>query len=276
MSVKYCNAVCQKLRAAELRDEALFKDPPPKEDCPICFLPMPTKLICCLSLPPATIASVPIYDFFIAYPGLEFKSTKQYYPCCGKSVCQGCDYSICKTGNARKCPFCNADRGNKTGDEMVDEVMNRVEANDPASICLLANSYHHGLHGIQQDLTTAMELYARAADLGFSKAHCQLANIYHKGGDTKKAKIHAMAGHEVARYNIGVMENNSGNIERAIKHWTIAASAGHYFAMHDLITFFKKGLVSRDTIDSILTAYNKSCVEMRSEARDSYIRAITI
>ena len=56
MSVKYCNAVCQKkhwpihkkeckLRAAELRDEALFKDPPAKEDCPICFLPMPFKLI---------------------------------------------------------------------------------------------------------------------------------------------------------------------------------------------------------------------------------------
>ena len=52
MNVKYCNAECQKkhwlthktackLRAAELRDEALFKDPPLKEDCPICFLPIP-------------------------------------------------------------------------------------------------------------------------------------------------------------------------------------------------------------------------------------------
>jgi hypothetical protein len=56
MRVKYCDAACQKkhwathkkpckLRAAELRDEALFKDPPPKEDCPICFLPMPFNLI---------------------------------------------------------------------------------------------------------------------------------------------------------------------------------------------------------------------------------------
>jgi hypothetical protein len=73
MSVKYCNADCQKrhwpthkkdckLRAAELRDEALFKDPPAKEDCPICFLPMPAQLICCFSLPSATILSVPIYD----------------------------------------------------------------------------------------------------------------------------------------------------------------------------------------------------------------------
>ena len=45
MLVRYCNAACQmkhwpthkaecKLRATELRDEALFKDPPPKEDCP--------------------------------------------------------------------------------------------------------------------------------------------------------------------------------------------------------------------------------------------------
>jgi hypothetical protein len=77
MQVKYCNAECQhkhwathkkqcKLRAAELRDEALFKDPPPLEECPICFLPMPEKLICCVSLPPATILSVPIYDFAIA------------------------------------------------------------------------------------------------------------------------------------------------------------------------------------------------------------------
>jgi hypothetical protein len=52
---RYCSAACQKnhwpihkkeckLRAAELRDEALFKDPQDKEECPICFLPMPTLL----------------------------------------------------------------------------------------------------------------------------------------------------------------------------------------------------------------------------------------
>ena len=78
MTIKYCGATCQrkhwpkhkkdcKIRAVELRDEALFKDPPAKEDCPICFLPMPGRLICCISLPPATISSVPIYDFGIAH-----------------------------------------------------------------------------------------------------------------------------------------------------------------------------------------------------------------
>jgi hypothetical protein len=85
MSVKYCNAACQqkhwathkaacKLQAAKLHDKALFKDPPLKEDCPICFLPMPKKLICCVSLPPATILSVLIYDYKIANEGYASNS----------------------------------------------------------------------------------------------------------------------------------------------------------------------------------------------------------
>ena len=72
--VKYCNVNCQrnhwqkhkkecKRHATEIRVEALFNDPPAKEDCPICFLPMPVQLVCCVSLPPATISSVPIYDY---------------------------------------------------------------------------------------------------------------------------------------------------------------------------------------------------------------------
>jgi len=116
MVAKYCNANCQrnhwpkhkkecKLRAAELRDEALFKDPLAKEDCPICFLPMPVKLICCVSLPPATISSVPIYDFAEANEELANMGTETYYSCCGKSMCLGCVHSFHKSGNDEKCPF---------------------------------------------------------------------------------------------------------------------------------------------------------------------------
>jgi hypothetical protein len=56
-----------------------------------------------------------------------------------------------------------------------------------------------------------------------------------------------------------------------VKHWTIASSAGHYFAMDQLRTLFEMGFVSRESIDSTLAAYNSSCAEMRSEARDAYI-----
>jgi len=289
MLVRYCNAACQKKhwathkkackqRVAELRDEALFKDPPPKEDCQICFLPMPIRLICCISLPPATISSVPIYDFAEANEELATKGTAEYYPCCGKCICGGCIHSFRESGNTERCAFCNADCG-KSVEEEVEEVMKRVEANDAASIYLLALCYLHGREGFQQDHAKSTELYTRAADLGYSKAHSNLGVFYYKEGDLKKAKFHneaaAMAGHDGARYNLGMDEAESGNMERAVKHWTIAASAGHYKAMFQLKIGFEIGLVSRESIDSTLAAYNSSCAEMRSEARDIYIRART-
>jgi TPR repeat protein len=81
-----------------------------------------------------------------------------------------------------------------------------------------------------------------------------------------------MAGDEGARCNLGVMEAESRNMERALKHWTIGASAGHYDAMYNLLVALEKGYVSRESIDSTLAAYNNSCAEMRSEARDAAIQ----
>ena len=105
-----------------------------------------------------------------------------------------------------------------------------------------------------------------------------MSNEYHQLGNMKKAKFHLEAGaiavNEVTRSNLGSLEYNSGNMGRAIKHWTIAASAGEHGAMHHLITFFKKGVIDRESINSTLTAYNNSCKEMRSEARDAWISYI--
>ena len=61
----------------------------------------------------------------------------------------------------------------------------------------------------------------------------------------------AMAQHEVTRYNIGIMEAQSRNMERATKHWTIAASVGCFCAMHALRLSFEEGAGSRESIDSI-------------------------
>jgi TPR repeat protein len=239
---------------------------------------MPLKLICCISLPPATIFSVPINDFAEANEELADEEMYGYYPCCGKSICAGCVDSFCKSGNTDKCPFCNSDRADKTDEDDVEEMMKRAEAKDAASICLLADSYRHGLNGLQQDEGRAMELWTNAVALGSSDAHNHLGNIYDKGGDLKKAKFHfeaaAMAGHVIARYNLGNLEAKSGNINRAVKHWTIAASAGHYIAMHNVLVALKKGAISRESIDSTLTAYNNSCAEVRSEARDAYINKV--
>jgi TPR repeat protein len=117
-----------------------------------------------------------------------------------------------------KCPFCNSDRDSKSDEEQSQDIMTRVVANDAASIYLLANDYYQGLGGLQEESDRAKEiLTTRAADLGASHAHCYLGAMYEDEGDLKKAKFHieaaAMAGHEVARCNLGIMENSGGNIE---------------------------------------------------------------
>jgi TPR repeat protein len=286
MLVKYCSAKCQKKhwpehkklckqRAAELRDEALFKDPPAKEDCPICLLPMPAKLMCCISLQSATVLSVPIYDFVKANEGVADENTEEYYPCCGKNICRGCIHSFCKSENNDTCPFCNSDRGSKTPEDNVDEIKKRIEANDPVAMCVLAVYHEFGGNGLLQDREKARELYARAAELGSSKAHFNLGFIHYLGEDFKKAKFHyeaaAMAGHDAARNNLGTLENKSGNMGRAVKHWIIAASAGCCYSMNSLRPFFELGVICQESINSTLTAYNNSCAKMRSKARDSFI-----
>jgi TPR repeat protein len=64
-----------------------------------------------------------------------------------------------------------------------------------------------------------------------------------------------MAGHDDARNNLGSMEAQSGNTERAVKHWMIAASCGHYKAMKNMLVAFNQGLCkacnSNSSIDGL-------------------------
>jgi TPR repeat protein len=181
-----------------------------------------------------------------------------------------------QSGNFGKCPFCKTEIGSKTDEEGVEELMKRVDVSDAGAMYILGSYYTHGQLGLQQDLERTIALWKHSAELGYSQAHNQLGVIYEGAGDLKKAKFHyeagAMAGHEGARCNIGAIEFESGKQERAVKHFNIAASAGSFSAMYNLQRSFEFGFVSRESIDSTLTAYNNSCAEMRSEARDSYIR----
>jgi len=56
----------------------------------------------------------------------------------------------------------------------------------------------------------------------------------------------------------------------------IAASAGFHTSMHNLLIALEKGHVSKESIDSTLKAYNNSCAEMRSEARDNHIQTMAM
>ena len=113
--VKYCNASCQrahwpkhkkecKKRAAELHDDALFKEPPPKEECPICMLPLPLN-----------------------------PEVWRYQTCCGKILYNGCIHAANMADNRRLCPFCRTHDVSSEGGA-IERIKKRVEGGDAEAI----------------------------------------------------------------------------------------------------------------------------------------------
>jgi len=52
-----------------------------------------------------------------------------------------------------------------------------------------------------------------------------------------------MRGSEGARYMLGLLEQDDGNMNRAIKHWMIAATAGHDSSIMAIKRGFASGLL---------------------------------
>ena len=172
------------------------------DDCPICQLPLP----------------------------LDFKL--MFKVCCMKKVCNGCVVAARKRG-MRDCPFCRAPAPDKS--RALAMVRKRVDAGDPLAICHLATKYQFGHSRLERDVTRAVQLYERAAELGVNDSHFNLGCLYDEGAnvekDMAKAFRHyeaaAMCGHVFARYNLGGMEYDARNYDLALQHWMISANMGH-------------------------------------------------
>ena len=261
--VKYCNAVCKKKhcskhkkacekRVAELHDEALFKEPPPPEDCPICFLPLPIDT-----------------------------NRTLFSPCCGKTICCGCICVMAKEAYWRRkkkiflCAFCRTPAC--TSDKEEDErIMRQVEADNANSFNTLGGWYETGDYGMPQDMTKANEFHRRAGELGCSEGYYNLGNSYCYGRgvevDKKKAKhyyeLAAMTGGVKARHNLGYMEGDVDNHHRAMKHFVLAANAGFKPSLDWVKKGFMKGYVTKDEYANTLRAYQSRHDEMKSDNRD--------
>eukprot|EP00979_Chaetoceros_neogracilis_P001900 scaffold345_cov207-Chaetoceros_neogracile.AAC.1 len=256
--VKYCNRTCQiahrpahkkacKKRLAELFDEKLFKQPPPDEDCPICYLRLP----------------------------IEGQST--YLSCCGKMLCDGCVYAntVAAADTERyKCVFCRTEAPSSDGEE-IERTKKRVEGNDVQAMLNLGSHYRLGTNGLRQDHAKALELYHKSAKLGNRCAHYNLSVCCEK--DIRKATYHrqlgAMAGNVHARYNLGCAEGKAGNMDRAFKHWMISANDGCDKSMKRVQEGFKRGFVTKDDYAKTTRAYGISIDEMKSDDRDRYASA---
>ena len=160
--------------------------------------------------------------------------------------------------------------------------MKRIEANDP-----VAMSYEGGVQNNKGNCRSAFEYWTKAAELGDAEAHYQLAVLYHEGRSVEKDEgkeiYHfeeaAIGGHPGARHNLGIREGNSGNIERAVKHWIVAATQGEDDSIKLLLKSFKMGLINKEKLAATLRAH-KAAVDatkspQRKNAEEFYRTSVT-
>ena len=257
--VKYCNRDCQiahrpvhkkacRKRAAELHDEALFREPPPQEeDCPICFLRLPTM-----------------------------DSGRSYMTCCGKMICNGCRHADVYDNHGKiiadeKCAFCRTSSPT-THEEVIKRLEKRMEVGDPYAFSLMGDAYFYGWYGLPQDSPKAVELWHKAGKFGYAN----IGNAYYYGRgverDEKMAnhyyELAAMEGEVLARYNLGVSEYKAGNYDRALKHLLIAVRGGYTDSVKTIQRMYKNGHATKDHYTNALRSHQAYLNEIKSGQRE--------
>ncbi len=261
--VKYCSDECQDDHKSEHKEackirfeELLFKQPECSHlgDCPICFLP------------------------------LSLDQSKSYLmPCCSKEICMACRFAnhvrALEMELIHSCPFCR-EPVPQTKEEVDKRTMKRVAMNDPAAMCSWGVTLR-----FKGDFSGAVECWTKASELGDADAHFKLACMYGRGLGVEynegRVWYHmegaAIAGHPRARHFLGLSEYyDSGNVERAVKHWIIASNLGEDDSIKELMKAFKEGHVSKDDLAAALRAH-KAAVDatkspQRVEAEEFYLR----
>jgi len=168
------------------------------------------------------------------------------------------------------CPFCR--KPVPTKEEVEENIMKRIEANDPVAICQQGGKYYN-----KGDYCSAIEFFTKAAKLGDVIAHYKLACCYKLGHgvekDEKKIYFHleeaAIGGYHIARYNLGCYERRDNRIERAIKHFIIAANHGNGDALEVLRGEYAKGRISKENFAAALRAHQAAVDATKSPQREA-------
>jgi len=149
--------------------------------------------------------------------------------------------------------------------------MKRIEANDPVAMREQGSEcYNKGDH------SSAFEYFAKAAKFGDIEAHYNLSCCYRLGHgvekDEKKELFHleeaAIGGHPSARYNLGLHEGRNGRIERAIKHWMVAANLGDDDSIMVLKEQYAEGRISKENFAASLRAHQAAVDETKTPQRE--------
>ena len=255
---RYCSVKCQKdhwkqhkkeckKRAAELKDEILFKQPEGSHwgDCPICCLPLPLD-------PHKAILN----------------------SCCCKRICTGCDLANKRREEEGRldhtCPFCRETLPN-TDEECIEQLKKRTEANDPVAMYQMGT-----IRKKEEDYEAAFEYLTRAVALGDTEAHYPLYVMYRDGlgveKDEKRELHHveqaAIGWHHMARHDLGVKEwERNGRMDRAVRHWIIAAKLGFDRSLDNIKDGYKIGYVSKEDLATALRDHHAAIEATKSAQR---------
>jgi hypothetical protein len=242
-------------------DPELWKPHPPREECPVCLVPLPLV-----------------------------NDRASYWSCCGMIFCEACKNENARalhiTNRKRKdeelppmegsCAFCRVPVS-KSGPESIKRLEERIDKKgDLRAMLMLAKMHREGAQGLAQDNAKGLELYQRAADLGLPVALLTLGYYFLVGlpgiiQDEEKARLYfeaaAKKGEVQARFDLGQLEEECHNYDLAIKHFKLAATAGQEDAMKELWKYFPSKL-DKAELEETLRAHKEACDDMNSEERE--------
>jgi len=158
----------------------------------------------------------------------------------------------------------------KSEKEVRKRVMKRIKKNCPVAMREMGKRRRY-----DGDYKSAVEYLTKAAEFGDAAAHFNLSTMYWKGRcdekDEKKEIYHleqaAIGGHAIARHNLGILEAKNGRLERARKHWIIAANLGYHDSLKMLMKLYKDGNASKEEYSDALRAYQAAVDAAKSEER---------
>ena len=234
-----------------------------KEECPLCLIPLPRE---------------------------DNQST--FAECCGKRVCCGCIFRNLETEKTKrrngldfvgfhkilnaKCAFCRQPNLGNT----IKRLRKLMKKNNPHAFIEMAIYYQSGEGVIQSD-TRSIEMYIRAAELGYGEAFAHIGDCYKEGTavepDVPKAlaffelaakKESVYAHHQLALYHSHMDLSNGISMNLCMKHLKVAASAGCQEAIGSLMKLYKDKVLSKEDLTQTLRDFQSSNNEMKSKDRD--------
>ena len=264
--------VLAKKLGEELKDADLFTPLPPTEDCAICLVPLPRT---CTNA------------IFVQY----------YMPCCGNTICLACytenEASINKQNEEKNAgkkivftrPFCRKPKP-ALDEETLRQLQARCLRNDHEAFTAMGNVHRTGELGKAKDDLKALHYLIQAVELGSPEACVSIGNSYNEGDGVAVNKERAalfqragaLRGNVTARHNVGLAEYyDLGNHEIGIRHWKIAAEAGHQLSLDALKKVYiannerpGKQFIGKEHLDCAYRACHAAQMEVASEEREKH------